>query len=93
MLGDLNFAEPGAIVAFAGARVIRSTIKQDLPSGFQRSEYVRDTGFIDSIVERSKLKEKIGSLLSILLKKNSDINIKISDETSEANFKTTAKAS
>ncbi len=88
MLGDLNLAEPGATVAFAGARVIKSTVKEELPPGFQQSEYVKETGFIDLIVERSKLKEKIGSLLSILLKKNSDINTELSDETSEPNIET-----
>ncbi len=80
MLGDLNIAEPGATVAFAGARVIKSTIKEELPVGFQKSESVLESGFIDLIVERSKLYEKIGSLLSILLKKNSDINTELSDE-------------
>ena len=64
-----------------------------MPENFQRAEYVQECGFVDLIVKRKDLQEKISSLLLILLKKNSDINIKISDETSEANFKTTAKAS
>ena len=93
MLGDITLAEPNSLIAFAGRRVIQATVKEDLPENFQRAEYVQECGFVDLIVERKDLKEKIGSLLSILLKKNSDINIKISDETSEANFKTTAKAS
>ena len=81
MLGDIHFSEPGAIVAFSGARVIQATVKEELPEGFQKSEYVQETGFIDLIVQRKDLKEKISSILSILLKKNSDIN-SITDETS-----------
>ena len=93
MLGDITLAEPNSLIAFAGRRVIQATVKEDLPENFQRAEYVQECGFVDLIVERKDLQEKISSLLSILLKKNSDINIKISDETSEANFKATAKAS
>ena len=74
MLGDLHVAEPGALIAFAGARVIQGTVREELPEGFQKSEYVEKTGFIDLIVERKDLREKIGTLLSILLKKNSAIN-------------------
>ena len=88
MLGDINLAEPNALVAFAGARVIKGTVNEELPEGFQKSEYVLKTGFIDLIVERSELKRKIGSILSILLKKNSDINLKNLNETSEINIKT-----
>jgi acetyl-CoA carboxylase carboxyl transferase subunit beta len=92
MLGDIHFAEPGAIVAFSGARVIRATVKEELPEGFQKSEYVKKTGFIDLIVERKDLREKINSILSILLKKNSAIN-SITDETSEDNRTLTKAAS
>ena len=74
MLGDIHLAEPGALIAFAGAAVIKNTIREELPEGFQRSEYVEKTGFVDLIVERKDLREKIGSLLSILLKRNSAIN-------------------
>ena len=74
MLGDLHLAEPNALVAFAGARVIKGTVKEDLPEGFQRSEYLLKTGFVDLIVERKDLASKIETLLSILLKKNSDIS-------------------
>jgi len=93
MLGDIALAEPNSLIAFAGRRVIQATVKEDLPENFQRAEYVQECGFVDLIVERKDLKEKIGSLLSILLKKNSDINTKISDETTKINFKTSAKAS
>ena len=74
MLGDIHMAEPGALIAFAGSRVIQGTVREELPEGFQRSEYVEKTGFVDLIVERKDLREKIGSLLSILLKRNSAIN-------------------
>ena len=90
MLGDLHLAEPGALIAFAGARVIQGTVREELPEGFQRSEYVEKTGFVDLIVERKNLREKIGILLSILLKKNSAINSS-ENETSE-NSKTLTRA-
>ena len=92
MLGDINLAEPGALIAFAGARVIQGTVREELPEGFQRSEYVEKTGFVDLIVERKDLKEKIGSLLSILLKKNSAINSS-TNETSEDSRTLTKAAS
>tara|TARA_B100000745_G_scaffold299645_1_gene250956 strand:+ start:477 stop:1406 length:930 start_codon:yes stop_codon:yes gene_type:complete len=90
MLGDLSLAEPGALIAFAGKRVIQATVKEELPENFQRSEHLQKCGFIDLIVERKDLNEKIGTLLSILLKQNSDINSK-SDETSE-DFSSISKA-
>jgi len=93
MLGDIALSEPNSLIAFAGRRVIQTTVKEDLPENFQRAEYVQECGFVDLIIERKDLQQKIGSLLSILLKKKSDINTKLSDETSKANFKTTAKAS
>jgi acetyl-CoA carboxylase carboxyl transferase subunit beta len=87
MLGDLHIAEPGALIAFAGARVIQGTVKEELPEGFQKSEYVQRTGFIDLIVERKDLSSKIGTLLSILLRKNSDINSE-QNETAELSIQT-----
>ena len=92
MLGDLHLAEPGALIAFAGARVIQGTVREELPEGFQRSEYVEKTGFVDLIVERKDLREKIGTLLSILLKKNSAINSS-ENETSEDSRTLTKAAS
>ena len=92
MLGDLHLAEPGALIAFAGARVIQGTVREELPEGFQRSEYVEKTGFVDLIVERKDLREKINTLLSILLKKNSVIN-SLENETSEDNKTLTRAAS
>ena len=93
MLGDVHFAESGALIAFAGKKVVQATVKEELPEHFQKAEYVRECGFVDIIVERKDLQQKISSLLSILLKKNSDINNELSDETTENNFKTSAKAS
>ena len=92
MLGDIHLAEPGALIAFAGARVIQGTVREELPEGFQRSEYVEKSGFVDLIVERKDLKEKIGTLLSILLNKNSAIN-SLENETSEDNQTLTKAAS
>ena len=82
MLGDINISEPGALIGFAGPRVVRDTTGQELPEGFQKSEYVEKTGFVDLIVERKDLTKKIGTLLSILLKKNSAISTE-QDETTE----------
>ncbi len=66
MLGDFNIAEPGALIGFAGPRVIKETIKKDLPEGFQRSEFIMEHGFLDFIVSRKDLKEKLSSLLTLL---------------------------
>lgn len=66
MLGDINMAEPGALIGFAGPRVIKETIKRDLPENFQTSEYVLESGFLDLIVNRKDLKEKLDELMSIL---------------------------
>jgi acetyl-CoA carboxylase carboxyl transferase subunit beta len=63
MLGDFHIAEPGALISFAGPRVIEQTIKQKLPPGFQRSEYLLSHGMIDIVVERKKVKETISKTL------------------------------
>lgn len=63
MLGDINFAEPGALIGFAGPRVIKETIKRDLPEGFQTSEFLLDHGFLDFIVDRKNLFDKLDELL------------------------------
>jgi len=65
MLGDLNIAEPGALIGFAGPRVIKETIKKDLPEGFQRSEFLLEHGFLDFIVDRKQLKDKISMLIEL----------------------------
>lgn len=66
MLGDFNIAEPGALIGFAGPRVIRETIGKDLPKGFQSAEFVRDHGFLDFIVDRRNLKSRLTTLLTML---------------------------
>ena len=66
MLGDLNIAEPGALIGFAGPRVIKETIKKDLPEGFQRSEFVLEHGFLDFIVPRKEVKGKLTKVLELL---------------------------
>jgi acetyl-CoA carboxylase carboxyl transferase subunit beta len=65
MLGDLNIAEPGALIGFAGPRVIKETIKKDLPPGFQRSEFILEHGFLDFIVDRKELKQKLATALAL----------------------------
>ena len=65
MLGDINFSEPEALIGFAGPRVIKETIKKDLPEGFQSSEFLLDHGFLDFIVHRKDLKSKISDMLTL----------------------------
>jgi acetyl-CoA carboxylase carboxyl transferase subunit beta len=63
MLGDVNLAEPGALIGFAGPRVIEETIKQELPQGFQRAEFLLDHGMVDRVVDRRELKESVARIL------------------------------
>ncbi len=67
MLGDLNIAEPGALIGFAGPRVIEQTIRQKLPPGFQRSEFLLEHGFLDAVVHRKDLKAYIANALDFFL--------------------------
>jgi acetyl-CoA carboxylase carboxyl transferase subunit beta len=69
MLGDIHIAEPGALIGFAGPRVIEQTIRQKLPEGFQRAEYLLDKGMVDMVVDRRQLKATIATLLSVLMHK------------------------
>jgi acetyl-CoA carboxylase carboxyl transferase subunit beta len=66
MLGDLNIAEPGALIGFAGPRVVKETIGKDLPKGFQTSEFVLEHGFLDKIINRKELKPRLAQLLAML---------------------------
>jgi len=68
MLGDVNIAEPKALIGFAGPRIIKDTVKKDLPEGFQRSEFLLEHGFLDFIVDRKELKEKISDLMGYFSK-------------------------
>ncbi len=67
MLGDVQIAEPGAMIAFSGPRVIEQTIREKLPEGFQRSEYLLEHGMVDMVVHRHDLREKLGTVLSMLM--------------------------
>src|SRR5207237_7000221 len=66
LLGDVNLAEPGALIGFAGPRVIEQTLRQKLPEGFQRSEFLLKHGMIDAIVPRKELRERLAQLLGLL---------------------------
>jgi acetyl-CoA carboxylase carboxyl transferase subunit beta len=63
MLGDVNLAEPGALIGFAGPRVIEETIKQELPQGFQRAEFLLEHGMVDRVVDRRELRNEVALLL------------------------------
>jgi acetyl-CoA carboxylase carboxyl transferase subunit beta len=67
MLGDIHLAEPGALICFAGPRVIETTIREKLPEGFQRSEFLVEKGMVDRVVPRSELPEVLGALMSMLM--------------------------
>ena len=67
MLGDINIAEPKALIAFAGPRVVKDTTGKDLPEGFQTSEFLKEKGFLDFIVHRSKLKEEVNKYIDLIL--------------------------
>ena len=68
MLGDINIAEPNALIGFAGPKVVKETIGKDLPIGFQTAEFLLEKGFIDMIIDRKDLKDKIANLLKIIKK-------------------------
>ena len=70
MQGDLILSEPNALIGFAGARVIKQTIGQDLPKGFQRAEFLIDKGFIDSIIPRNELKQNLSDIINFFKNNN-----------------------
>jgi acetyl-CoA carboxylase carboxyl transferase subunit beta len=70
LLGDINIAEPNALIAFAGQRVIRETVREELPPDFQRAEFLRDKGMIDLVIQRKDLPKVISTLISQLTNKN-----------------------
>ena len=86
MLGDIQFSEPGALIAFAGRRVVQATVKEELPPDFQTAEFLLKHGFVDQIIERKNISSVIGSLLSILLNKNSGVNSENNEQTSETDI-------
>jgi acetyl-CoA carboxylase carboxyl transferase subunit beta len=83
MLGDVHIAEPGALIGFAGPRVIEQTIREKLPEGFQRSEYLMDHGMVDMVVKRHDLKKTIARLLKILLKTPPEKQEKLLEEAKD----------
>tara|TARA_B100000029_G_scaffold290354_1_gene283958 strand:- start:323 stop:1258 length:936 start_codon:yes stop_codon:yes gene_type:complete len=93
MLGDIQFSEPGALIAFAGRRVVQATVKEELPPDFQTAEFLLKHGFVDRIVERKKLTTEIGLLLSILLNKNSGVNSENNEQSRENTIPNTKTAS
>jgi len=66
-IGDINLAEPKCMIGFAGPRVVKETTHQDLPPGFQTAEFMEEHGLVDDIIHRSKLRDKLGQLLSYML--------------------------
>ena len=82
-LSDIAISEPGALIAFAGRRVIEATVNETLAENFQKAEKVQECGFVDLIIERKDLNEKISTLLKILLKKNNIQSLESTDETKE----------
>jgi acetyl-CoA carboxylase carboxyl transferase subunit beta len=70
MLGDIQIAEPGALIGFAGARVIEQTVREKLPEGFQRAEYLLEHGIIDMVVKRTDLKPTLARVISLLTQKD-----------------------
>jgi acetyl-CoA carboxylase carboxyl transferase subunit beta len=67
MLGDINIAEPGALIGFAGPRVVKETIGRDLPDGFQTSEFLLEHGFLDYIIDRTEIREKLGMSITLFM--------------------------
>ena len=88
MLGDIAMAEPGSIIGFAGARVIEETIREKLPEGFQRSEYLLEHGMIDMVVPRHSLKESLARVIDLLMRPSPGAEVlplkPESEETAEA---------
>jgi acetyl-CoA carboxylase carboxyl transferase subunit beta len=84
MLGDINVAEPDALIGFAGPRVIEQTVREKLPEGFQRSEFLQEHGAIDMIIDRREMRDKIASILAILCAGRSDGNAVEESSNSES---------
>ena len=82
MLGDVTLAEPGALIGFAGPRVIEDTIREKLPEGFQRSEYLQDHGMVDMVVSRADIRNRLGTLIGLLTDRSlePENDVKASDE-------------
>jgi len=93
MLGDILIAEPKATIGFAGRRVIQDTVRETLPEEFQTAEYVRDHGGLDLVTERKYLRSTIGTLLTVLLKKEeTQVNTDTSNVATQDTLQTSSKA-
>ena len=86
MLGDVNIGEPKALIGFAGRRVIEQTVREDLPEGFQRSEFLLDHGAIDMIVDRREMRQRVGSLMAKMTNKPSPLVVSINNSQNEAAY-------
>ena len=84
MLGDIQIAEPGALIGFAGARVIEKTVREKLPEGFQKAEYLLDHGIVDMVVQRGELAATLGRVIGLLLRTPSTISPLVSQEEQPA---------
>lgn len=81
MLGDINVAEPNALIGFAGPRVIEQTVREKLPEGFQRSEFLQEHGAIDMIIDRREMRDKIASILALLMEGRTGTPVSTEEET------------
>ncbi|CAM2906360.1 MULTISPECIES: acetyl-CoA carboxylase, carboxyltransferase subunit beta [Vibrio] len=86
MLGDVNIGEPKALIGFAGRRVIEQTVREDLPEGFQRSEFLLEHGAIDMIVDRREMRQRIGSLIAKMTNQPSPLVVSVNDSQNEAAY-------
>lgn len=86
MLGDINIGEPKALIGFAGRRVIEQTVREDLPEGFQRSEFLLEHGAIDMIVDRREMRQRVSSLLAKLTNAPSPLVVSVDDSPQEAEY-------
>ncbi|GAK87083.1 acetyl-coenzyme A carboxyl transferase beta chain [Vibrio ponticus] len=86
MLGDINIGEPKALIGFAGRRVIEQTVREDLPEGFQRSEFLLEHGAIDMIVDRREMRQRVSSLLAKLTNSASPLVVSVNDSPQEAEY-------
>ncbi|MDN3697900.1 MULTISPECIES: acetyl-CoA carboxylase, carboxyltransferase subunit beta [Vibrio] len=86
MLGDINIGEPKALIGFAGRRVIEQTVREDLPEGFQRSEFLLDHGAIDMIVDRREMRQRVGSLVAKMTNHSSPLVVSVNDSPNETTY-------
>lgn len=86
MLGDINIGEPKALIGFAGRRVIEQTVREDLPEGFQRSEFLIEHGAIDMIVDRREMRQRVGGLIAKLTNHSSPLVVSVDDSPAEPDY-------